>query len=92
MVEVSSRPQSENPVRVTRRTKRSSSGTPSASRSHSAGSILQLVYLSSGRWMWEQAHEWVPLLILALVPAGRMWGLDRRLAHRGIRRLRGFPF
>jgi uncharacterized membrane protein YphA (DoxX/SURF4 family) len=42
--------------------------------------FLQLVYLSSGRWMWEQPHEWVPLLILALVPAGRVWGLDRRLA------------
>jgi uncharacterized membrane protein YphA (DoxX/SURF4 family) len=44
--------------------------------------MLQLVYLSSGRWMWEQPHEWVPLLILALVPAGRVWGLDRRLAAR----------
>jgi uncharacterized membrane protein YphA (DoxX/SURF4 family) len=44
--------------------------------------FLQLVYLSSGRWMWEQPHEWVPLLILALVPAGRVWGLDRRLADR----------
>jgi uncharacterized membrane protein YphA (DoxX/SURF4 family) len=44
--------------------------------------LLQLVYLSSGRWMWEQPHEWVPLLILALVPAGRVWGLDRRLAAR----------
>jgi len=42
--------------------------------------FLQLVYFSSGRWMWEQPHEWVPLLILALVPAGRVWGLDRRLA------------
>jgi uncharacterized membrane protein YphA (DoxX/SURF4 family) len=45
--------------------------------------FLQLVYLSSGRWMWEQPHEWVPLLILALVPAGRVWGLDRRLARSG---------
>jgi uncharacterized membrane protein YphA (DoxX/SURF4 family) len=54
--------------------------------------FLQLVYLSSGRWMFEQPHEWVPLLILALVPAGRVWGLDRRLVHRGVRRLRGFPF
>ena len=26
--------------------------------------------------MWEQPHEWVPLVILALVPAGRVWGLD----------------
>ena len=42
--------------------------------------FLQLVYFSSGRFMWEQPHEWVPLLILALVPAGRVWGLDRRLA------------
>lgn len=54
--------------------------------------FLQLVYLSSGRWTWEQPHEWVPLLILVLVPAGRVWGLDRRFAHRGIARLRGFPF
>jgi uncharacterized membrane protein YphA (DoxX/SURF4 family) len=44
--------------------------------------FLQLVYLSSGRWMWEQPHEWVPLLILALVPAGRVWGFDRRFGDR----------
>ena len=54
--------------------------------------FLQLVYLSSGRWMWEQPHEWVPLVILALVPAGRTWGLDRRLVHRGLRRYHGWPF
>jgi uncharacterized membrane protein YphA (DoxX/SURF4 family) len=54
--------------------------------------FLQLVYLSSGRWAFEQPHEWVPLLILALVPAGRVWGLDRRLAGRGLRRPRGWPF
>jgi uncharacterized membrane protein YphA (DoxX/SURF4 family) len=54
--------------------------------------FLQLVYLSSGRWMWEQPHEWVPLLILATVPAGRVWGLDRRLADRGLRRFGGWPF
>ena len=54
--------------------------------------FLQLVYLSSGRWTWEQPHEWVPLLILALVPAGRVWGLDHRFVHRGVRRLGGFPF
>ena len=54
--------------------------------------FLQLVYLSSSRWAFEQPHEWVPLLILALVPAGRVWGLDRRLARRGLRRLRGWPF
>jgi uncharacterized membrane protein YphA (DoxX/SURF4 family) len=54
--------------------------------------FLQLVYLSSGRWMWEQPHEWIPLLILALVPAGRTWGLDRKLVHRGLPRYRGWPF
>jgi uncharacterized membrane protein YphA (DoxX/SURF4 family) len=54
--------------------------------------FLQLVYLSSGRWMWEQPHEWVPLLILTLVPAGRVWGLDHRFVDRGIKRFRGFPF
>ena len=54
--------------------------------------FLQLVYLSSNRWAFEQPHEWVPLLILAVVPAGRTWGLDARLAGRGVRRLRDWPF
>jgi uncharacterized membrane protein YphA (DoxX/SURF4 family) len=54
--------------------------------------FLQLVYFSSGRFMWEQPHEWVPLLILALVPAGRVWGLDRRLLHHGSRRFDHWPF
>jgi uncharacterized membrane protein YphA (DoxX/SURF4 family) len=54
--------------------------------------FLQLLYLSSGRWMFEQPHEWVPLLILLLVPAGRVWGLDGPFVHRGVQRLRGFPF
>lgn len=54
--------------------------------------FLQLVYFSSGRFMWEQPHEWVPLVILALVPAGRVWGLDARLLHRGSRRFDHWPF
>jgi uncharacterized membrane protein YphA (DoxX/SURF4 family) len=54
--------------------------------------FLQLVYLSSARWAFEQPHEWVPLLILALVPAGRVWGFDRRLAGRGSRRFDNWPF
>ena len=54
--------------------------------------FLQLVYFSSARFMWEQPHEWVPLLILALVPAGRVWGLDARLVHRGSRRFDRWPF
>jgi uncharacterized membrane protein YphA (DoxX/SURF4 family) len=54
--------------------------------------FLQFVYFSSGRFMWEQPHEWVPLLILALVPAGRVWGLDGRLLARGNRRYERWPF
>jgi uncharacterized membrane protein YphA (DoxX/SURF4 family) len=50
--------------------------------------FLALVYLSSSRWMFEQPHEWVPLVILALVPSGRVWGLDARLW----RRTRRWPF
>jgi uncharacterized membrane protein YphA (DoxX/SURF4 family) len=55
--------------------------------------FLQLVYFSSGRFMWEQPHEWIPLVILALVPAGRVWGLDARLvARHGMRRYDHWPF
>ena len=43
---------------------------------------LAAVYFSSNRWMFEQPHEYVPLIILALVPAGRMWGLDRAIIRR----------
>jgi hypothetical protein len=32
--------------------------------------------------MFEQPHEYVPLVILALVPAGRVWGLDARMRAR----------
>jgi uncharacterized membrane protein YphA (DoxX/SURF4 family) len=43
--------------------------------------FLQFVYFSSGRFAFEQPHEWLPPLILALVPAGLVWGLDGRLAR-----------
>ena len=43
--------------------------------------FLALVYVSSNRWMFEQPHEYVPLIVLAIVPAGRMWGLDARLVR-----------
>ena len=43
--------------------------------------FLQLLYFSSGRFAFEQPHEWLPPLILALVPAGMVWGLDGRLAR-----------
>ena len=53
--------------------------------------FLALVYASSNRWMFEQPHEYVPLVVLALVPAGRAWGLDGWLVRRnpGFRR---WPF
>lgn len=44
--------------------------------------FLALVYFSSNRWAFEQPHEYVPLLVLAVVPAGRMWGLDGWLIQR----------
>lgn len=53
--------------------------------------FLALVYFSSNRWLFEQPHEYVPLIVLALVPAGRVWGLDARLV-RAMPRLRRWPF
>jgi len=46
---------------------------------------LQLLYFSSGGFAFEQPHEWVPPLILALVPAGLVWGLDGRLGRNRLR-------
>ena len=34
------------------------------------------------KWLWEYPVEWLPLLGLALMRAGRIWGLDARLARR----------
>lgn len=53
--------------------------------------FLALVYFSSNRWMFEQPHEYVPLIVLAIVPAGRAWGLDARLLQRNPR-LQRWPF
>lgn len=56
--------------------------------------FLALVYASSNRWAFEQPHEYVPLIILAVVPAGRVWGLDGPLLRRrgtDPRELRGWP-
>jgi len=44
--------------------------------------FLALVYVSSNRWLFEQPHEYVPLIVLAIVPAGRVWGLDAWLLRR----------
>jgi uncharacterized membrane protein YphA (DoxX/SURF4 family) len=57
--------------------------------------FLALVYATSNRWVFEQPHEYVPLIILAIVPAGRVWGLDGKvLRWRGTHpgELRGWPF
>ena len=53
--------------------------------------FLALLYASSNRWLFEQPHEYVPLLILALVPSGRVWGIDGRLRWPRARAGR-FPF
>mgnify|MGYP002780703878 FL=1 len=53
--------------------------------------FLAGLYLSSNRWAFEQPHEYVPLAILSLVPAGRAWGLDGRLLARRPE-LRRWPF
>jgi len=53
--------------------------------------FLALVYASSARWMFEQPHEYVPLIVLAVLPAGRIWGLDGVLVHLQPR-LRRWPF
>ena len=57
--------------------------------------FLALVFATRNRWAFEQPHEYVPLIILAIIPAGRVWGLDGPLLRR--RRtdpgeLRGWPF
>jgi uncharacterized membrane protein YphA (DoxX/SURF4 family) len=44
--------------------------------------FLALVYFSSNRWMFEQPHEYIPVLILAVVPSGRYWGVDGFLLRR----------
>jgi uncharacterized membrane protein YphA (DoxX/SURF4 family) len=53
--------------------------------------FLALVYFSSNRWLFEQPHEYVPLFILAVVPAGRYWGVDGWLVRRSPR-FRRWPF
>ena len=53
--------------------------------------FLALVYFSSNRWMFEQPHEYIPLAVLAIVPAGRIWGLDAAIVRRWPT-LRRWPF
>jgi uncharacterized membrane protein YphA (DoxX/SURF4 family) len=44
-------------------------------------SFLFFVYFANDRWVPEQPLELVPLIVLALVPSGRVWGIDRRVSH-----------
>jgi uncharacterized membrane protein YphA (DoxX/SURF4 family) len=53
--------------------------------------FLAALYASSNRWTFEQPHEYVPLIILSIVPAGRIWGLDGWLLRRRPQ-LRRWPF
>ena len=53
--------------------------------------FLAAVYFSSNRWLFEQPHEYVPLIVLALIPAGRFWGLDASIVRRWPA-LRRWPF
>ncbi len=43
---------------------------------------LALIYASSNRWVFEQSHEYVPFIILALIPTGRMCGLHGAALRR----------
>ncbi len=44
--------------------------------------FLFFVYFANDRWLPEQPLEVVPLTVLAIVPSGRVWGLDGRLRRR----------
>lgn len=45
--------------------------------------FLFFVYFANDRWLPELPLELVPLILLAIIPTGRFWGLDRRFAGRG---------
>jgi uncharacterized membrane protein YphA (DoxX/SURF4 family) len=50
-----------------------------------AGFALHLNFANihrTDKWLWEYAVEWIPLLGLAFMRAGRYWGLDAVLARR----------
>jgi uncharacterized membrane protein YphA (DoxX/SURF4 family) len=43
---------------------------------------LQIMVADNMTYLWEFPVDWVPMVILALVPSGRVWGYDRRLVER----------
>lgn len=54
---------------------------------------VQALYYSSGSWLFEEPLIWVPLLMLAIVPSGRIWGFDAPRASRRIEAgQRDWPF
>ncbi|WP_300018874.1 hypothetical protein [Pseudonocardia sp.] len=58
-----------------------------ASRAAALGGLaligpIWLMLLDDGLYLWAYPVELAPLVILALVPAGRVWGLDGRPAGR----------
>jgi uncharacterized membrane protein YphA (DoxX/SURF4 family) len=44
--------------------------------------FLFFVYFANDRWLPEQPLQLVPLLVLAVVPSGRVWGMDGLLGWR----------
>ena len=49
-------------------------------------------YLDRDLWAWEGPIEWLPLLALSFLAAGRCYGLDARVAGLLPARLRRWPF
>jgi uncharacterized membrane protein YphA (DoxX/SURF4 family) len=43
---------------------------------------LQIMVADNMTYLWEFPVDWIPMVILALVPSGRVWGYDRRLVER----------
>jgi uncharacterized membrane protein YphA (DoxX/SURF4 family) len=43
---------------------------------------LQVMVANNGGYLFDFAPDWVPLVILLLVPSGRAWGFDGLLAAR----------
>ena len=43
---------------------------------------LNVLVIGNFAYLFEYPVEWVPLLVLAAVPAGRVWGYDARLVAR----------
>lgn len=43
---------------------------------------IWIMLIDSGGYFWQYPVELLPLLVLAIVPAGRAFGMDRKLAQR----------